>query len=335
MLLILAPVIAEVVSGSTRLSFLFVLAPEILVWGIGALFCRELAKRWYAGWPSLVLLGGALAVAEEFLIQQTSIAPLPFPGVNAAFGRWGGVNWVYFLFMLVFESLWVVVIPVRLTEMVFPRFADAPWLRVRGAIVCAVGFLIGCRVAWFGWTQVARPRLGATAYHPPMGLLAAGVAAIVLLIGLAWVLRGVGQHKAERRIVPAWFAGVWAAVAGAAGFYLLGMIFQTRPALSDVQTLLCEIGLAVVSLVFFVWWVGAEKWTAMYAWAACLGAVIGEAAITSVSVAGYSAADFVFKCVVDVLAVVGMVWVRQGIKEYHPSEHKPLVGDPGREYMGE
>src|SRR5580700_11067854 len=92
-LLILAPVIAEVLSGSTRLSILFVLIPEIMVWGGGALLARELVRRWRAGAASLLCLGLALSIAEEFIIQQTSIAPLPFPGANADFARFWGVNW--------------------------------------------------------------------------------------------------------------------------------------------------------------------------------------------------------------------------------------------------
>src|ERR1700749_5332801 len=84
-LLILAPVISEVLSGSTRLSILFVLIPEVMVWGGGALLCRELVRRWRAGATSLLLLGLALSVAEEFIIQQTSIAPLPFPGIHSDF----------------------------------------------------------------------------------------------------------------------------------------------------------------------------------------------------------------------------------------------------------
>src|SRR6478752_6101226 len=74
-LLVLAPVIAEVLSGATRLSILFVLVPEIMVWGGGALLARELVRRWRAGTVSLLCLGLALSMAEEFIIQQTSIAP--------------------------------------------------------------------------------------------------------------------------------------------------------------------------------------------------------------------------------------------------------------------
>ncbi len=174
-LLILAPVIGEVLSGSTRLSVLFVLIPEIMVWGGGALLCRELVRRWRAGGTSLLLLGLALSIAEEFIIQQTSIAPLPFPGVNSAYGRYLGVNWIYLLFMLGFESVWVVLIPVQVTELIFPNHREEPWLRKRGVIATCIAFLIGCRIAWYGWTQQARPRLHAAPYHPPAMLIVIGI----------------------------------------------------------------------------------------------------------------------------------------------------------------
>jgi hypothetical protein len=154
-LLLLAPFIAEVLSGSTRLSFLFVLIPEVMVWGCGALLCRELVRRWRGGATSLLMLGLALSIAEEFLIQQTSIAPLPFPGIYANFGRYYGVNWLYFLFMLGFESVWVVLVPVQVTELFFPDRRELPWLRKRGMIATCIAFLLGCRIAWFGWTQKA------------------------------------------------------------------------------------------------------------------------------------------------------------------------------------
>jgi len=149
-LLVLSPVISEVLSGSTRFSVLFVLIPEILCWGAGALLARELVRRWRGGVPSLLALGLALSVAEEFLIQQTSLAPLPFPGANAHYGRFLGVNWVYFLFMLGYESVWVVLVPVQVTEILFPARRARPWLRKGGLIAACVAFLLGCRIAWYG-----------------------------------------------------------------------------------------------------------------------------------------------------------------------------------------
>ena len=156
-LVLLAPFIAEVLSGSTRTSFLFVFVPEVMVWGVGALLCRELVRRWRAGGTSLLLLGLSLSIAEEFIIQQTSLAPLPFPGSHPDYGRMWGINLVYFLFMLGYESVWVVIIPVQVTELFFPRQATQAWLRKRGALVACAVFLIGSRIAWYGWTQQPRP----------------------------------------------------------------------------------------------------------------------------------------------------------------------------------
>jgi hypothetical protein len=146
-LALLAPVVAEILSGSTRLSFIFVLIPEIMVWGFGALIIRELVRRWKGGSTSMILLALALSVAEEWIIQQTSLAPLPW--VATQYGRLWHVNWVWFLFFLGYESVWVVLVPVQLTELIFrSRRADS-WLSRRDLGFSALIFLIGSFFAWF------------------------------------------------------------------------------------------------------------------------------------------------------------------------------------------
>jgi hypothetical protein len=320
-LIFLAPLIAEVLNGSTRLSTLFAFVPEVLVWGIGALLCRELARRWRAGWVSLAALGMALAVAEEFVIQQTSLAPIPFPGANAAYGRWGGVNWVYFLFMLGYEAVWVVVIPVKVTEMLFPRRANVPWLKLRGAIAAVVLFLVGCRVAWYAWTQRAVPMVfHIKAYQPPVAMILIGLAAIAVLIALAWAVRGVGRQTVERKIVPAWAAGAMAAIASAAWFGLLGQNFQAHPPLSAVQALSCEIALAVVMFALFAVWVGSARWREIHAWVVCFGVVLATAVMSSMNRAGFSMMDFAFKNVVDALVLIGLTWLGVRVWKRRQSE---------------
>ena len=74
----------------------------------------------------MLLLGLALSIAEEFIIQQTSLAPMPFPGSHPEYGRIWGVNLVYLLFMLGYESVWVVLVPVQLTELFFPVGLHSP-----------------------------------------------------------------------------------------------------------------------------------------------------------------------------------------------------------------
>ncbi len=75
-LVLLAPLVSEVLPGATRFSVLFVLPVEMCVWGGGALLIREAVRRWRLGWLNMLLLALALAIAEECLIQQTSLAPM-------------------------------------------------------------------------------------------------------------------------------------------------------------------------------------------------------------------------------------------------------------------
>src|SRR5258707_2253438 len=78
-LVLLAPLIAEVLPGATRMSAIFVFPVEMAVWGIGALLIRAAVRRYRLGWCKLPLLAPAPAVTEESLIQQTSFQPLVIP----------------------------------------------------------------------------------------------------------------------------------------------------------------------------------------------------------------------------------------------------------------
>jgi hypothetical protein len=318
-LLILAPVIAEVLSGSTRLSFLYVLIPEAMVWGGGALLARELVRRWRAGVSSLLCLGLALSIAEEFIIQQTSIAPLPFPGVHGDYGRYMGVNWLYLLFMLGFESVWVVLIPVQVTELIFPDRRKKPWLRMRGLIATIVAFLVGCRIAWYGWTQQARPRLHADAYHPPAMHILLGLAAIAGLIGMAWMLRGSLHliRMGVRQTANPWLIGLMGFVFGAAWFELIGLMFAPHPAFAVWVPLIAGPIWALLAFAIVRYWSSAHGWGDRHRFAVCFGAVLGCMAISDASAAGWTRIDLIAKFVFQLLAVAGFlllagkVWRRE------------------------
>ena len=89
--------------------------------------CR--GSAWRLGWLNMLLLAFALSIAEEFLVQQTSVAPMVvqiFPG--EPFARAWGVNYVYFLWALFYETVFVVFIPIILTEFIFSSRRDDPWL---------------------------------------------------------------------------------------------------------------------------------------------------------------------------------------------------------------
>lgn len=64
-LFLLPAIIAELLYGSTPITNLTPLVPEILVYGSAALLIRELVRRRGTGWLGIVLLGIAFAVAQE------------------------------------------------------------------------------------------------------------------------------------------------------------------------------------------------------------------------------------------------------------------------------
>ena len=313
-LIVLAPVIGEVLSGSTRLSFLFALVPEMMVWGCGALLCRELARRWQGGGPSLLCMGLALSVAEEFIIQQTSLAPLPFPGANAGYGRFWGVNWLYFLFMLGYESVWVVLVPVEVTELLFPARRSQPWLRKGGLIANCLVFVVGAYIAWFAWTQQALPKkMHVPPYHPPVSTIAAGVAAILLLMAVAYALRGVGlsnqnvsTHAVSKPAVNPWRPGLAALVMGSAWFQLISLVFN-RTLLPVWIPLAAGCAGALLTYLLILHWSTRRAWEDRQRWSIAFGATLACVWVEYLSTVGWTRSDLVFKTTLDVLAVAGFL----------------------------
>src|SRR5882757_26153 len=132
LLMLLAPLLTEVLPGATRFSSLFVLPIEICVWGGGSLMIRYAVRRWRLGWTGMLLLAFALVIAEEFLIQQTSIAPMVIRLKGETYARTFGINYVYFMWALIYESTLVVFLPIALVEMIFPTRRERLWISKGG-----------------------------------------------------------------------------------------------------------------------------------------------------------------------------------------------------------
>ena len=78
-LIFLSPVITELLAGTECLSNIWLLIPEMAVYGFAALLIREVVRRKGRGWGTMLLLGIAFAIAEECVILQTSLTPQFFP----------------------------------------------------------------------------------------------------------------------------------------------------------------------------------------------------------------------------------------------------------------
>ena len=315
-LMVLAPVIAEVLSGATKLSYIFALVPEILVWGGGALLIRELVRRWGGGWTSVLLLGIGLAIAEEFVIQQTSIAPLPWLGNRPAYGRVWGVNWVYFLYMLGYESVWVVLVPVQLTDLIFPKRRDEPWLRSWQLVIVSFLFVVGSLVAWFSWTQRARPMVfHVPKYAPPLLTVILAALAISLLFVMSYAVRKTAAlgASASRKAPSLWLVGLGTLGLGFAWYGLIVLVFAPQPSLP--LWIPMAGGIAWSGLAFFVVkrWVESAGWGDMHRWSLVSSAIVVCMVAGFLGSSTWSRMDVIGKVTFNVIAVALLLLLGKNI----------------------
>jgi hypothetical protein len=303
-LLLAAPLIAEILPGYTRLSVApFVLAPEIAVWGGGALLIRDAVRRAGRGWPSMVLLGLALAVAEECVIQQTSLAPL-VGLASADYGRALGVNWVYLVWALAYEAVFVVVVPIALTEEVFPRWRDVPWAGKYVTLALVAVMVIGAFVAWFAWTQMARTRIfHLPEYSPPLEAILIALAAIVALGVVALSVLPPRTRRSEGTSPPAAAAGLVAFGLALPWSLVLLLAYAALPDLpAALPTLAGLAWLGLVSLI--VWRANYDRWPARSRRAALLGALLAIMLGGFLTFTNPSPIDLTGKIVLDALALL-------------------------------
>ncbi len=307
-LLVLAPLIGEVMSGATLLSYIAVLVPEIMVWGCGALVIRDVVRRWRGGWTSVLLLGLGLSVAEEFVIQQTSIAPLPWMAANAIYGRVWGVNWPYFMFQLGFESVFIVLVPIQIAELIFPGRRHDPWLRKRGYVLSSVAFLLGSFIAWYSWTQIALTLVfHVPAYHPPLLTVLLGLVAIVLLAGAAYAMREAGRVASPRTPPRPWLVAVTAMLLAFPWYALMVVVFGRW---TDLPLWIPMVAASLWGLgAYFLIgrWTVASGWQDEHRWALSFGALLVCMLAGFLGAAGWSRMDTIAKAVMNLIAVACML----------------------------
>jgi hypothetical protein len=81
-LLVAAPVLAEVITGTTTVSQsagLLGQIGQIGLYGCGASLIRETVVRWRGGWPPVILLGAAYGAIEDGLLEPSWFTPRLFP----------------------------------------------------------------------------------------------------------------------------------------------------------------------------------------------------------------------------------------------------------------
>lgn len=309
-LLIMAPAVAELLPGATRLSSAFVFPIEMLIWGTGAVFARYFVRRFRLGWFNLVLLALALAMAEELLIQQTSFAPLVVQIQHQEYGRWLGFNYVYFIWAVLYEAIFVVCVPVALCEMIYPTRKDSGWLNIWGMIPLILLFVPACFAAWYGWNEIARVKVfHLPPYILPQNLKIIGIIAVVsaLILALGPTRRlyaGAAKPMTPPHpLVLAVLAGVVAVV-----IYVLELLaFGIAPQVPSAAPVAAGIVLSVLVMWLVPSWLASSKWTTWHTIAMTFSVLWTTWAIMFDGFGG--GIDLYGKIVLDILGVLVMIWI--------------------------
>src|SRR5262249_42655250 len=141
-LIVMAPLVAEVLSGSTPITMPGLLLIDLLIYGPGALLMRELVRRRGRGWVSILLLGVAYGLIEEGLALQSLFNPA-YNNVSQWGARLLGINLVYTEVVIIIHVVWSATIPILLTELLFPARRTTPYLRRFGLVATSIWYLLG------------------------------------------------------------------------------------------------------------------------------------------------------------------------------------------------
>lgn len=222
-LLFLAPFCGELLSTSAPPKEFFQPLSLILffcLYGCGALLIRELTIRWQRGWGSIFILGLAYGIYEEGLVVRSFFDPnWGDLGLLAAYGRFGGVNWVWALALTLFHAVISISMPILLVGLIFPEIKDKQWLKKRGVIAAGVLFgltlmfgpLVGMRINFINFMAcvISIGVLGLCAYFSPnlpktnhvkpapgLWIFLVGFSMMIGLFLILWVFPSLG--------IPAW-----------------------------------------------------------------------------------------------------------------------------------
>ncbi len=329
-LLLLAPLVGEVLNGATRLSYIFSFVPQVMVWGCGALIAREAAHRLRAGWMGTLALGLALSLLVELLVLQTSLAPIPFLALASlpTYDRIGGVNWLWLWFMLGYEVVWIVLVPVLVTELLFPARRHEAWLGGRGLAIASVTFAAGCVGLWALWTQIAVPlAFKQPKYWPPVPALLVSVLVTLAPVAAAFALRNRtdASGPSERTPPSPLLVGLASALLALPWWGLIVLVFVPRESLELWVPLALGTAWAAVTVLAVRRWAGARSWSDRHRWALAFGALLVCMGAGYLGSHTWPAIDLVAKVLLNVLAVERMlalgrrVWRRSAIGAAHPA----------------
>lgn len=305
-LVVLSPMVAEVLPGATRFSSMFVFPIEMCVWGGGALLIRAAIRHWRLGWLNMLLLALCLSIAEECSIQQTSLAPLVIQLKGVVYARAFGVNYVYFLWATVYESVFVVFVPIYLVELIYQNRREETWVSKFGLAATIMLFLIGSFLAWFAWTHIARVKVfKLPLYSPPVEsiLIAAAAICVLMFASLGPFRHALARPSAPLKPPAPWLLTIMGAVWAILWYGLVLLAFGIRPKFPPAGAISAGLLLTMAVLLAIPRFAVDSHFQTYHEFAVIFGTMLGSMIAGFIGFIGAAPADFYFKVVVNILAV--------------------------------
>lgn len=277
-LIVIAPLVAEVLSGSTPITQPGLFPVDLLIYGPGALLIRELARRRQRGWASILLLGVAYGFIEEGLALQSLFNPSY--GTVALWGaRIFGVNWVYTSVVITWiHPVWSVAIPIALTELLFPAQRECPSLGRFGLVVTFVWYALGV-VLLFLFARTT------SAYNvSPLVSGVVSLIALLLVVNALFVLPKLRPQAERSNQIPNPFGILL--LSGISAFLALGfpaLLWRIVPALSQFPLVLISLlippFMALILLSRLEHWAHSSHWNDRHLLALVSGMLIAHSAV--------------------------------------------------------
>ncbi len=276
-LVLFAPVLAELLWGSTTISKAFVLIAELPMYGGGALLIRELVRRSGRGWGSIFLLGAAYGIVEEGLALQSFFNPTLY-GASDWGARILGINGVYTVWAIGYHAVWSVAIPILLTELLFPARRDTPYLGKVGLVITAIFYVLGIGLIGLSAHSIpASAGYWASPLLPGLALLGVIALAIVALVILP---PRTPEPPLPVNAPTPWLILLVTALSGFAWQFLLIWLKHFIPAITQgalvLLPLLGALAIAGVVIVLVRQWARARNWNDLHRLALVSGALIAH-----------------------------------------------------------
>ncbi|MFI7534223.1 hypothetical protein [Streptosporangium sp. NPDC049376] len=178
LLAVVTPLVAEFTLGNPPLRMAWILPLWIPIYGAGTVLVRELVRRAGTGWAGVLLLGPAYGVVEEGLALQALSSPTMYGAAGWA-PRILGLNSAYAELQIPYHAVFSAVIPILLTDLVFPSLRERPYLGRLGLWSAGTVFVLGALLLRVTVVTSIDP-----GYRAPAAVLA-GCAAVVALLTAA------------------------------------------------------------------------------------------------------------------------------------------------------